>query len=133
MKKIDFFKESLKVHKKNKGKLTTNLKVKINNKNDLSIAYSPGVAKPCLEIVKNPKVSKDLTFSKNVVAVISDGSAVLGLGNIGDLASLPVMEGKSALFKRFANIESIPIVINTQNPKEFIQTVKNIKNSFWSN
>jgi malate dehydrogenase (oxaloacetate-decarboxylating) len=127
---IDYYKESLKLHKEKKGKLEICPKIKVESKEDLSLAYTPGVAEPCREIAKNKELSYELTSSKNTVAVISDGSAVLGLGNIGPEAGLPVMEGKSLLFKEFANVDSFPIVLNTQDTEEIIKTIKNIAPTF---
>lgn len=128
--KKNFNKRSLEMHKKYGGKLEINTKVSMKSKDDLSIAYSPGVAEPCLAIQKNPELVKDLVINGKTVAVITDGSAVLGLGNIGPRASLPVMEGKSALFKRFAGINSFPIALDTQDVEEFIKTVKLLAPSF---
>lgn len=128
--KINYQKESIALHKKNNGKLEIALKVKIKNKHDLATAYSPGVAGPCLAIQKDEKKYAQLVSAGKTVAVISDGSAVLGLGNLGAKAAMPVMEGKSALFKRFANIDSIPIVLDTQDTEEIIATIKNIAPSF---
>ncbi|NCT00023.1 NADP-dependent malic enzyme [Candidatus Parcubacteria bacterium] len=129
-KKIDFQRDSIALHKKLQGKIEISLKTKINNKRDLSTVYSPGVAGPCLEIQKNPKMYKSLVSAGTTVAVISDGSAVLGLGNLGALASMPVMEGKAALFKRFANVNAIPIILDTQDTEEIIQAIKHIASSF---
>lgn len=126
----DFGKLSVDLHEKNKGKLEINTKVSLNNVNDLSIAYSPGVAQPCLEIVKDPSRARDLTINGKTIAIITDGSAVLGLGNIGPKASLPVMEGKAALFKKFANLNSFPLALDTQDVDEFIKTVKLLEPSF---
>ena len=128
--KLDYNDLSIKKHKEKQGKIEIKSKFKLNNKDDLSIAYTPGVAAPCLEIYKNPKQAFELTSSKNTVAVISDGSAVLGLGNIGPIASLPVMEGKSILFKEFGGVDSFPIVLATQNSDEIIATIKNIAPTF---
>ena len=127
---MDYGIESVKLHRKNKGKLEVNSKLKITNKEDLSLAYSPGVAQPCLEIEKNPQEWYELTSASSTVAVITDGTAVLGLGDIGPKAALPVMEGKSALFKEFAGVNAFPIAINTKNVEEFINIVKNIAPSF---
>ena len=123
---MDVYKESLKLHEKNKGKLEIKSKVSINNKKDLSLAYTPGVAQPCLEIKKNKNNVYKYTIKQNTVAVISDGSAVLGLGNIGAEASIPVMEGKCILMKEFGNIDAFPICITTQDTEEIISIVKNI-------
>lgn len=129
-KKENFGKLSVKLHKQNKGKLELNSKVKVNNVRDLSIAYSPGVAEPCLEIKKDPKKLKDYTINGQTIAVITDGSAVLGLGDIGPKASLPVMEGKAVLFKKFANINAFPIALDTKDVNDFVRTVKNLAPSF---
>ena len=102
----------------------------LTTKRDLSLAYSPGVAAPVKEIAKNPDLAYDYTSKGNLVAVISNGSAILGLGNLGALASKPVMEGKSVLFKRFADIDSIDIEINNDNPNSIIETIKNIGGTF---
>ena len=130
MKKKNYSKDSIALHRKHNGKIEIKLKTPIRTKDDLSTVYSPGVSGPCLEIKKNPKKYRDLVSAGKTVAVISDGSAVLGLGNLGALAAMPVMEGKSALFKRFSGIDSIPIVLDTQDTEEIIQTIKNIAPSF---
>ena len=123
---MDTQQESLALHEKNKGKLAIKLKMPLNTKEDLSLAYTPGVAEPCRYIAKNKEDVYKYTFKGNTVAVISDGSAVLGLGNIGAEASLPVMEGKCALFKAFADIDAFPICLTTQDKDEIINIVKNI-------
>jgi malate dehydrogenase (oxaloacetate-decarboxylating) len=123
---MDIYSESLKAHEKWKGKLETKLKMPLTNKQELSLAYTPGVAEPCKEIYKDPKKVYRYTIKQNTIAVITDGSAVLGLGNIGPEAALPVMEGKCALFKEFADINAFPICLSTQDSKEIIKTVKNI-------
>lgn len=117
---------SLKLHKKMKGKLETRSKVRINNKKILAAVYTPGVAAVSKAIAADPRLAKAYTIKANTIAVISDGSAVLGLGNIGPLAALPVMEGKAALFKEFANLDAFPICLNTQDTEEIIRAVKNI-------
>ena len=117
-------KESLLLHKKNRGKISVTSKVKIKNIYDLSLAYSPGVAEPCREIAKDKNKIYDYTSKGNMIAVVSDGSAVLGLGNIGPMAALPVMEGKAILFKEFAGIDAFPICLNTQDKDEIVNTVK---------
>jgi len=122
--------ESLRLHKKLKGKIDVNSKVKITNKKILSLVYTPGVAASCLAIHKDPKLAKLYTISSNTIAVVTDGSAVLGLGNIGPLAAMPVMEGKAALFKEFGKVDAFPICLNTQNTEEIIATVKNIATGF---
>lgn len=126
----NIYKESLKVHKKYKGKIKISPVSPIKNKHDLSLFYTPGVAEASRQIAKDKKLSFDLTWRGRVVAVISDGSAVLGLGNIGPEAALPVMEGKALLLKQFAGVDAVPIVINTQDASEIIQFVKNIAPSF---
>ena len=123
---MDYYKESLKLHLKHKGKLAVVSKVPLENKDDLSLAYTPGVAQPCLEIKNNPEDVYLYTSKGNTVAVITDGSAVLGLGNIGAKASLPVMEGKAVLFKAFGDIDAVPVCIETQDTEEIINIVKNI-------
>ena len=124
-------KEALDFHIKGKsGKIEINSSKPLTTKRDLSLAYSPGVAAPVKEIAKNPDLAYDYTSKGNLVAVISNGSAILGLGNLGALASKPVMEGKSVLFKRFADIDSIDIEINNNDPKSIIETIKNIGGTF---
>ena len=124
-------KEALDFHIKGKsGKIEINSSKPLITKRDLSLAYSPGVAAPVKEIAKNPELAYDYTSKGNLVAVISNGSAILGLGNLGALASKPVMEGKSVLFKRFADIDSIDIEINNNNPESIIETIKNIGGTF---
>jgi malate dehydrogenase (oxaloacetate-decarboxylating) len=127
---MDYNKESLKLHEEKKGKLEIKSKVKVENKDDLSTVYSPGVAEPCREIAKDKELAYKYTSKGNIVAVVSDGSAVLGLGNIGGIAGMPVMEGKAILFKEFAGVDAFPICLSTQDPKEIIQTVKNIAPGF---
>ncbi len=117
---------SLARHKKYAGKIEVALKFPINDKNDLSLAYSPGVAEVSREIARRPLSAKNYTLKGNSVAIVSDGSAILGLGNLGALAAIPVMEGKAALFKKFAGIDAFPICLNTQNEDEIIATVKAI-------
>lgn len=123
---MDIYKESLELHKKLKGKLDVVPKIKVKDKHDLSLVYTPGVAEVCRQIAKNPQKSYDLTIKNNTVAIISDGSAVLGLGNIGPYAAIPVMEGKALLFKEYAGINAFPITVQTQNSFEIINLVKNI-------
>ena len=124
-------KEALDFHIKGKsGKIEINSSKPLTTKRDLSLAYSPGVAAPVKEIAKNPDLAYDYTSKGNLVAVISNGSAILGLGNLGALASKPVMEGKSVLFKRFADIDSIDIEIDNSNPNSIIDTIKNIGGTF---
>lgn len=121
---MDVFSESLKLHKKYQGKLEMVSKVPVATREDLSLAYSPGVAAPCEEIVKDPNAIYDYTSKGNTVAVITDGSAVLGLGNIGPHAALPVMEGKAILLKSFANVDAYPICLDTQDTEEIITICK---------
>ncbi len=127
---MDIYKKSLERHKKWQGKISTHVKSIVQNKEDLSIAYTPGVAAPCKEIVKNPGNLYDYTIKGNTIAIVSDGSAVLGLGNIGPQAALPVMEGKAVLFKEFADLNAFPLCLKTQNSEEIIQTVINISPVF---
>lgn len=127
---MDYYKKSLIEHKRKKGKIETKSKVPLKTKKDLSIAYTPGVAEPCKKIALNPKDAYKYTIKGNSVAVVTNGSAVLGLGNIGALAALPVMEGKSLLFKKFANIDAYPICINSQDKEEIIRTVELISPGF---
>ena len=127
---MNYYKKSLELHKNKKGKLEIELKAPLNNKNDLSTAYTPGVAQPCLEIAKNPKEAYKYTIKANSVAVVTNGTAVLGLGNIGAQAALPVMEGKAVLFKKFADIDAYPICLNTQDNQELIKTVKMLAPGF---
>lgn len=121
---MDIYERSLELHKKNKGKLEVGLKVDLNTREDLSLAYTPGVARPCTEIAKDESKAYDYTWKSNCVAVISDGSAVLGLGNIGPTAAIPVMEGKAILFKKFADIDAVPVCLDTQDTEEIIRTCK---------
>ena len=128
---MDYFKESLKLHEKLQWKIDFASKAELNTKDDLSLAYSPGVAEPCKEIAKNPDLAYKYTIKWNTVAVISDWSAVLGLGNIWGLAGLPVMEWKCALFKRFAWVNAFPIVLDTQDTEEIMATIKHISPTIW--
>ena len=123
---MDYYEASLKMHEENKGKTAVASKVEVKTKDDLSTAYTPGVAEPCRKIHANPEDVYKYTNKSNTVAVISDGSAVLGLGNIGGLASIPVMDGKSLLFKEFAGIDAIPICLDTQDVDEIVMIAKNI-------
>ncbi len=131
--KIDHYsdKEALDFHISGKsGKIEIGSSKPLTTKRDLSLAYSPGVAAPVKEIAKNPEAVYDYTSKGNLVAVVSNGSAILGLGNLGSLASKPVMEGKAVLFKRFADIDSIDIENDSSNADEIVSTVKNISNTF---
>lgn len=127
---MNYSEESLKKHYEWKGKLEVVSRAKVENKQDLSLAYTPGVAAPCLAIKENKELSYSLTRRWNTVAVVTDGSAVLGLGNIGPEAGMPVMEGKCVLFREFAGIDAIPICIKSQNVDEIVSTVYNISASF---
>jgi malate dehydrogenase (oxaloacetate-decarboxylating) len=127
---MDLKKEAIKFHKKVKGKLEIKPKVPLKTKKDLSVAYTPGVAVPCLEIAKEKNKIYDYTWKGNTVAVVTDGSAVLGLGNIGPYAALPVMEGKAILFKEFGEVDAVPICLDTQDVEEIIDTVKKISPCF---
>lgn len=127
---MDVYEKSLLCHEKWAGKWETKSRAKVENAEDLSLAYTPGVAKPCLEIKEDKSAAYKYTLKNNLVAVISDGSAVLGLGNIGGLAGLPVMEGKCILFKEFAGVDAIPLVLDTQDPDDIVNTVKNVAIGF---
>jgi malate dehydrogenase (oxaloacetate-decarboxylating) len=122
----DIYQDSLNLHRLHQGKLSINSKVTLKSKEDLSLAYTPGVAEVCRVIAHDSKEANNLSLKANTVAVISDGSAVLGLGNIGPLAAIPVMEGKCILFKEFAGLDAFPICLNTQDLEEIIKTIKNI-------
>ena len=127
---MDYAKESLRLHGEWKGKIEVISTVPVETKDDLSLAYTPGVAQPCLEIEENPEKSYELTRRWNMCAVITDGSAVLGLGNIGGLAGMPVMEGKAVLFKSFADVDAFPICIKSQEVDTIVETVYQISDSF---
>jgi malate dehydrogenase (oxaloacetate-decarboxylating) len=127
---MDYMQESLKKHFEWKGKLEITSRAKVNDRESLSLAYTPGVAAPCLAIKDNPELSYSLTRRWNSVAVITDGSAVLGLGNIGAEAGMPVMEGKCVLFREFAGIDAVPLCLATQNVDEIVNTVYNLSPSF---
>ena len=127
---MDYAKESLRLHGEWKGKIEVVTRVPVENKDDLSLAYTPGVAQPCLEIQKDVNKSYELTRRWNMCLVVTDGSAVLGLGNIGPEAGMPVMEGKCVLFKEFGNVNAVPICLDTQDTEEIIATVKNIAPAF---
>jgi malate dehydrogenase (oxaloacetate-decarboxylating) len=122
--------EALHMHRVYKGKLESKSKVAVRNAHDLSLAYSPGVAEPCKEIYEKPETVYDYTMKGNMVAVVSDGTAVLGLGNIGPEAALPVMEGKAVLFKSFAGVDAFPICLNTTDVDKIIETVKLLEPTF---
>ena len=127
---MDYAAESLKLHYKWQGKIDVTLRAPLETADDLSLAYTPGVAEPCLEIQKDVSKSYDLTRRGNLVAVITDGTAVLGLGDIGPEAGMPVMEGKCALFKRFGNVDAIPLCVRSKNVDEIVETVRLIAGSF---
>ncbi|MDR0826182.1 MAG: NADP-dependent malic enzyme [Mycoplasmataceae bacterium] len=127
---MDYAKKSLELHRKWKGKIEIKSKVNVKTATDLALAYTPGVAAPCLAIAKKPHESFNLTARGNLVAVVTDGSAVLGLGNIGAAAGMPVMEGKCVLFKQFANVDAVPICLNTQKVDEIVNIVKALEPSF---
>jgi malate dehydrogenase (oxaloacetate-decarboxylating) len=127
---VSIYDESLKFHEKLKGKIEVVSRVEINSSKDLSLAYTPGVAQPCLEIQSDPDKAYIYTRKWNTIAIISDGTAVLGLGDIGPLASLPVMEGKAVLFKSFADVDAFPIVLDTKNVDEIVETIVRIAPSF---
>lgn len=124
--KPDYYQAALDLHRKHKGKIAIRSKVPVKTKDDLSTVYSPGVARPCEVIAENPEAAYEYTIKSNTVAVVTDGSAVLGLGNIGALAAIPVMEGKAMLFKKFADIDAFPICLDTQNTDEIVRTIRNI-------
>ena len=126
----DYGKKSVEAHKKYGGKVAIHSKMPLDTQEDLSIAYTPGVAQPCLDISENVELAYDYTSKQNTVAVVSDGSAVLGLGNIGPEASMPVMEGKAVLFKKFANVDAVPIVLSSQNTEDIIKAVKMVAPTF---
>ncbi|MBQ0097652.1 MAG: NADP-dependent malic enzyme [Oscillospiraceae bacterium] len=127
---MDYAKESLKLHEKWKGKIEVVSTVEVDNEESLSLAYTPGVAQPCLEIQKDKDKSYELTRKHNLCAVITDGSAVLGLGNIGGISGMPVMEGKCVLFKSFGDVDAFPLCVKTNDVDEFVNTVYNISDSF---
>ena len=122
--------KALQMHEQWNGKLETTAKAHVNSREDLAIAYTPGVAEPCKVIAKDPEAAYKYTIKSNTVAVVSDGSAVLGLGNIGALAAMPVMEGKAVLFKEFGGVNAVPICLDTQDTEEIIKTVVNIAPAF---
>jgi malate dehydrogenase (oxaloacetate-decarboxylating) len=122
--------EALKMHKDHQGKLGVYSKVQVGNAKDLSLAYSPGVAEPCMEIYKDDNKVYDYTAKGNLVAIVSDGTAVLGLGNIGPKAAMPVMEGKAVLLKTFADVDAFPICLGTSDPDKIVETVKLLEPTF---
>ena len=127
---MDLKEKALQMHEEWHGKLETIAKSKVNSREDLAVAYTPGVAEPCKVIAENKEAAYAYTMKANTVAVISDGSAVLGLGNIGPYAAMPVMEGKCVLFKEFGNVNAVPICLDTQDTEEIITTIKNLAPAF---
>ena len=127
---MNIYDEALEMHRKNRGKIDVISKVKTENEHDLSLAYSPGVAEPCRVIAKNPGELNTYTSRGNMIAVVTDGSAVLGLGNIGARAALPVMEGKCVLFKQFGGVSAFPICIDSQDNEAIVKTIKMLEPSF---
>ncbi|MEE1305974.1 MAG: NADP-dependent malic enzyme [Agathobacter sp.] len=127
---MDINEKSLQLHKEWNGKLETTAKSKVNSRDDLALAYTPGVAEPCKVIAQDKEAAYTYTWKSNTVAVVSDGSAVLGLGNIGPYAAMPVMEGKCVLFKEFGNVNAVPICLDTQDTDEIIKSVVNIAPGF---
>jgi len=122
----DVYQRSLELHKRHHGKLEVVSKVKLNSSEVLSMAYTPGVAEVCREIARDPSLAREYTIKRNTIAIVSDGSAILGLGNLGALAAIPVMEGKAAIFKEFAGVDAFPICLDTQDTEEIIKAVKQI-------
>ncbi len=122
----DIYKKSLELHAQYHGKLETVSKIKLDSKEVLSLAYSPGVAEVSREIARDPALAREYTLKRNTIAIVSDGSAILGLGNLGSLAAIPVMEGKAAIFKEFAGVDAFPICLDTQDTEEIIKVVKQI-------
>ena len=127
---MDYAKESLKLHYELRGKLEVQPRVKVDSREALSLAYTPGVAEPCLEIQKHPEKSFDLTRRWNTVAVVTDGTAILGLGDIGPEAGMPVMEGKCVLFKAFGDVDAIPLCVRSKDVDEIVRTIWLLSGSF---
>lgn len=127
---MDYYKRALELHEKYRGKIDIRCNMPLENREDLAVAYTPGVAQPCLEIAKNPANAYKYTSKSHLVAIVTDGSAVLGLGNIGGMAGMPVMEGKAALFKAFGGVDGFPICLSTQNTEEIIAAVRAIAPTF---
>ena len=127
---MDIKELALQKHYEWKGKIEVKATVPVNSREELSLAYTPGVAQPCLVIEKDPSKSYELTRRHNLVAVVTDGTAVLGLGDIGPEAAMPVMEGKCALFKAFADIDAFPICVDSKDPDKIVETVRLISKSF---
>src|SRR5574344_1532385 len=120
------YEQSIELHKKHNGKLEVISKVPLTNKEELSLAYTPGVAGVCEAIAENPLLAREYTIKRNTVAIITDGSAILGLGNLGPLSAIPVMEGKAAIFKTFGGVDAFPICLDTQDTEEIIKISKQI-------
>lgn len=127
---MDYNQAALQMHEEHHGKVAVQSKVKVENRDDLSTAYTPGVAEPCRRIHADPRDVYRYTAKGNLVAVVSDGTAVLGLGDIGPLAAMPVMEGKAILFKEFADVDAFPICLDTKDVDEIVRTVKAIAPTF---
>lgn len=127
---MDYYEEALKLHEQARGKIEVTSKVPLVSREDMSRAYTPGVAQPCIEIQKEKRNVYKYTAKGNLVAVITDGTAVLGLGNIGPEAALPVMEGKAVLFKEFGNVDAFPICLDTTDTEEIIRTVRYLAPAF---
>lgn len=123
---MDIYERSLKRHRETQGKISVTSRMRLESQDDLSIAYTPGVARPCEVIAEDPGAAWDLTWKGRTVAVVSDGSAILGLGNLGPMASLPVMEGKAALFHEFAGIDAVPVVLDVHEVDEIVSVVRAI-------
>lgn len=127
---MSFVEDALKFHAEHNGMLAVASKVPLNNREDLALAYTPGVAEPCKAIKENKELSFEYTCRGNTVAIVSDGTRVLGLGDIGPEAAMPVMEGKAVLFKTFGDVDAIPICIDTKDPEEIIETVRRLQPAF---
>ena len=127
---MDLQQESLKMHLENHGKMEIRCKAPLNDRHDLAVAYTPGVAEPCKEIKKQPDMAFEYTCRGNMAGICTDGTRVLGLGDIGAAAAMPVMEGKAVLFKRFGGVDAIPVCINEKDPDKFVAIVKALETSF---
>ncbi|OJG47129.1 malate dehydrogenase [Enterococcus hermanniensis] len=127
---MTIYDEALRAHENWRGKIEVTSKIRVKTKEDLALAYTPGVAEPCRKIAEEQKKAYDYTWKGNSVAVVTDGTAVLGLGDIGPTAALPVMEGKALLFKEFAGIDAVPICLDTKDPQAIISIVKAIAPTF---
>ena len=127
---MDLQQESLAMHLKNHGKMEIRCKAPLNDRHDLAVAYTPGVAEPCKEIKKHPEMAFEYTCRGNMAGICTDGTRVLGLGDIGAAAAMPVMEGKAVLFKRFGGVDAIPVCINEKDPDKFVAIVKALETSF---